>query len=70
MQNRIFSEEWDVTSPPYTPYPLGASILAPTALELGACPLPPFANPGAPLFGSHTSFVGNDPWIRHSIGSQ
>ena len=24
----------------------------------------PIANPGAPMFGSNTSFLGNDPWVQ------
>jgi len=38
----------------------GASIVAPTALELGAV-VPHLLILKPPLFGSHTSFLGNDP---------
>ena len=43
----------------------GVSILAPTALELSAALVPPFAYPGDPLF----LFLGNDPWFYSCIFS-
>jgi len=48
-------------SPSQTPPPVvkGTST-PPRRLDLAYSASPPFANPGAPLFGSHTSFLGSD----------
>jgi len=60
--------EGDTISNPLTHSPrrLGSRVY--TALKLGAygaCEaVPPFANLEPPLFDSHASFLGNDPWYH------